>query len=157
MDSHKPKFKTKSIIEIILPIGLFLAGYFTHFFISNSGVNVPFVSSVDPQVQKILSSKPSNNQSEAKKQAPLTTKVTYDGSKFDTGAVYIEVTRYLVITNISKDKFLWLASDDPDFNLDRGFGEDEVIQAQMNKVGNFKIVDKKNPQNVLNVYVKQVI
>jgi plastocyanin len=82
------------------------------------------------------------------------TYIDYDGSKFNPKTVTIKKGNYIAITNKSKDKFMWLISDNVDLNTKRGFGEGERLQLMLLTEGSYKVVDKLNSKAILTITVE---
>jgi hypothetical protein len=81
------------------------------------------------------------------------THVDYDGKRFKSNAVTINIGNYITITNQSKKELMWLVSNLKDLNTVRGYGEGERVQAILTQKGEFKVMDKLT-QSLLVVTVK---
>lgn len=84
---------------------------------------------------------------------PLITYVNYDGDRFIPSRVSILKGNYLAITNMSKDKFMWLSSDNELLITERGYAESERLQVLLPKVGDFTVVNRLNTRAQLSVNV----
>jgi len=82
------------------------------------------------------------------------TYIDYDSKKFKPSAVTIKKGNYLAIINKSKDQLMWLISDESQLNTQRGYGEGEKLQLTLLKEGEFKVIDKLNPNASLVIKVE---
>ncbi len=82
------------------------------------------------------------------------TYIDYDGKKFKPSTVYIKKGNYIAITNQSKEKLMWLVSDNPDLNTVRGYGESERLQLTLLKEGTYKVTNRLNTKSSLEVVVE---
>ncbi len=82
------------------------------------------------------------------------TNIDYDGSSFKPSIVTMKKGNYIAITNQSKDKLMWLVSDNPDLNTVRGYGESERLQLMLLKEGTYKVTNKLNTKAFVEVIVE---
>lgn len=134
--------------NLFLSFLFFVLGFFAHaiFFpevLSNGLADVPEIP--------IVNVKPTQT---ADQNAGFMTRIEYDGEQFSRHNITIEVGSYFILTNISKDKLMWLNSNNPLLATVRGYGESETIRVRMDERGKFVIVDKNNPQEKLVITVK---
>jgi len=80
--------------------------------------------------------------------------IDYDGKKFKPSSVIIKKGNYIAITNKSSDQLMWLISDNQDLQTPRGYGEGEKLTTTLLKEGEFKVVDKLNPNVSIKVSVE---
>lgn len=125
---------------LLLLIVSFSMGFALHWLITNTQV----------QPASILG----QNVAGLASQDEFITRVDYDGKKFKPNSVTVKKGNYLAITNTSRDKLMWLISDNPDLQTPRGFGEGEKLQLTLLKMGEFKVVDKLSPSVSLSVKVE---
>ena len=83
------------------------------------------------------------------------THINYNGNDFKPDAVVVTKGNYIAITNSSKDKLMWLVSDNPDLSTSRGYGEGERLQLALQKSGEFQITNKLNLKARATVIVKE--
>jgi hypothetical protein len=79
--------------------------------------------------------------------------VDYDGTKFTPKYVTMTRTTYIAITNKSDKAKMWLVSDNPALTTPRGFGLSERLTTTINEVGEFKVINKENPNAFFTVKV----
>jgi hypothetical protein len=102
----------------------------------------------------VLPNPPSQNQGQANQENVFMTKIDFDGERFSRNNITVQSASYLIITNTSKDKLMWLDSNNPLLATKRGYGESEAIRQRMDKQGQFVVIDKNNPDEKLVITVK---
>lgn len=136
-------------IKVLLFIFMaFVIGFFTHAFF--------FPDFLPNGLQDIAASNfllPAQNKSNIQTDSFITY-VNYDGNQFIPQHVTILKGNYLAITNTSKDKLMWLSSDNDLLNMERGYAQSERLQVLLPKVGEYTVVNKLNTQAQLSVKVK---
>jgi len=85
------------------------------------------------------------------------TYINYDGNDFEPNSVVVTKGNYISITNSSKEKLMWLVSDNPDLSTSRGYGEGERLQLTLQKSGEFQITNKLNLKARATIFVKEVL
>ncbi len=83
------------------------------------------------------------------------TSVAYDGEQFNPRSVTVKKGNYIAITNTSKEKLMWLVSDNPDLSTVRGYGEGERLQLILLKAGEYKVANTLNTKAWILVTVKE--
>jgi len=132
----------------ILLIVSFSLGFALHWLISE-GKNL-FIAGTQVQPVSLLGQNVLGRAS----QDQFITYVDYDGKSFKPGSVIVKKGNYLAITNKSKDQLMWLISQNLDLNTQRGYGEGEKLQLTLLKEGEFKVIDKLNPNTSLVIKVE---
>ena len=85
------------------------------------------------------------------------TYIDYDGNDFNPNAAVVTKGSYIAITNSSKEKLMWLVSDNPDLSTPRGYGEGERLQLALQKSGEFQITNKLNLKARATIFVKEAV
>lgn len=85
------------------------------------------------------------------------TYIDYNGNDFKPNAVVMTKGNYIAITNSSKDKLMWLVSDNPELSTSRGYGEGERLQLTLQKSGEFQITNKLNFKARATIVVKEAL
>jgi hypothetical protein len=80
--------------------------------------------------------------------------VNYDGHQFAPRVVNVKASYWIAITNNSKTKQMWLISDNPLLNTERGYGYTEQLKKMLYKQGTYTIQDKLNPDAKFTLIVK---
>ncbi len=83
------------------------------------------------------------------------TYIDYDGNDFKPKFAVVTKGNYIAITNKSREKLMWLVSDNPDLNTVRGYGEGERLQLILQKSGEFKITNKLKSSAQATIIVKE--
>lgn len=128
---------------LFIVIIAFSLGFALHFLITNLQTK--------PEVSLLLQQRVAGEQTTADN---FITYVDYDGWEFKPRTVTIKKGNYIAITNKSKDKLMWLVSDNADLNTKRGYGEGERLQLTLLKEGTYKITNRLDTKNFLEVMVE---
>ncbi len=135
--------------NLIILVVAFAAGFLTHAFffpdILSNGIT---------DIGQIVLPNPTSTQTKSVTSDPLITTIYFDGERFSRTNVTIGFTRYIQIINNSKNKLMWLISNEPSLTTPRGYGYTEAIEKQFNKKGQYIIENKNNPQARLVITVK---
>lgn len=94
-----------------------------------------------------------NNMAEVGRADKFITYITYDGKGFSSSSVEMKKGNYLAITNMSKDKAMWLLSDNPDLATRRDYGEGERLQLMMGETGKYAVGVQDNAKASLVISV----
>jgi hypothetical protein len=138
--------------NIFLSILFFAFGFFTHAFFFSEVLSNGIADIIPNNLStESLIGAPTPAQKESN---AFLTNITFDGDRFSRHNITIEVGSYLVITNTSKEKLMWLLSNTPLLSTPRGYGESEQIRVRMDTRGQFVVADKNNPQEKLIITVK---
>lgn len=132
---------------ILLSFLTFVLGFLTHAFIFPD-----FLANGVTDVSRVVLPAPSA--APAQETQPLVTKITFDGKDFSRTNITVEFSRYLQITNTSKETLMWLTSNYPELTTERGYGETEAVSVRMDKRGQFVVADKNNPSERVVITVK---
>lgn len=128
---------------LFIVIIAFSLGFALHFLITNLQTK--------PEVSLLLQQRVMGEQTTADN---FITYIDYDGWEFKPRAVTIKKGNYIAITNKSKDKLMWLVSDNQDLNTQRGYGEGEKLQLTLLKEGTYKITNRLDTKGFLEVMVE---
>ncbi len=82
------------------------------------------------------------------------TYIDYDGTEFKPAAVTVKKGNYIAITNQSKDKQMWLVSDNADLNTKRGYGEGERLQLTLLKEGRYIVTNRLDTKASIEIVVE---
>ena len=118
----------------------FSLGFALHWLITNTQVQ-----SVSLLKQNVLG-KMSNDQ--------FITYIDYDGKGFKPSSVIVKKGNYIAITNKSSDQLMWLISQNPDLNTQRGYGEGEKLQLILLREGTYKVTNRLDTKAYVEVVVK---
>lgn len=129
---------------LFIVIIAFSLGFALHFLITNLQTK--------PEVSLLLQQRVAGEQTTADN---FITYIDYDGNDFEPSSVIVTKGNYIAITNKSKEKLMWLVSDDKDLNTARGYGEGERLQLVLLKGGQFKVANKLNPKAWFSVTVQE--
>ena len=138
------------MLKLILPIVFFIAGFLVH---------AHLLPEVDLYTLKVLPNPTISTQAVPAQTASnnddtFLTKIDYDGQKFSRHKLTVTTASYVVITNTSKDKQMWLESNNPLLATPRGYAESEAINVRLDTKGQFVVSDKNNPAEKLEITVK---
>jgi hypothetical protein len=133
--------------NIFLSLLFFIFGFLTHAFffpeiLSNGFVDIKSLIVPDSQTQV------------TDQNTGFKTEITFDGERFSRNNITLQTASYLTIINKSKDKQMWLNSNNPLLATKRGYGESEAIQLRLDQKGQFVVSDKNNPNEKLIIVVK---
>ena len=81
------------------------------------------------------------------------TYIDYDGNEFKPRTVTVKKGNYIAIMNKSKDKQMWLVSDNADLNTKRGYGEGEIVRLTLLKEGSYNVINRLNTKAFIKVVV----
>ncbi len=131
--------RSRLLFLIILAFSL---GFALHWLITNL------------QTKPDISLLPQQNVLEQKNSDQFITYIDYDGKEFKPATVTIKKGNYIAITNKSKDKLMWLVSDNADLNTQRGYGEGERLQLTLLKEGSYKVTNRLDTKSFIEVVVE---
>lgn len=124
------------IKNLIVAAFLFTAGFFAH---------ALFFPNFIPAIQNTSAVQKENNPNTGNgTESSLFTHIAYDGSAFSAQRVIIQNGYYIAITNTSKDKLMWIASDYPGLETKRGYGQSERLELILYQKGSYVVADKLN-------------
>ena len=125
-----------------MSVGLFILGFLANAFLFQKNT-AQIISLSQPSILGIKGSD------------QFITHIDYNGNDFEPNAVVMTKGNYIAITNSSKEKLMWLVSDNPDLNTVRGYGEGERLQLTLQKSGEFQITNKLNFKARATIIVKE--
>lgn len=128
--------------SILLFIG-FVAGYFTRELMANRNFSTTQI------IEKTTGVKNDNSITVNNR----TVSVLYRNGRFDPAEISVAYGKKLIIRNDS-DSLMWLVSDNPKLQTDRGYGKSEQLTWSADKTGKFMISNKLNLEAKAIVTVK---
>ena len=133
--------------NIFLSLLFFVLGFLVHSFFFPD-----FLANGISDVEKIAL--PDANTTQNGNQQAFETKISFDGDRFSRHNIAIEVGSYLIITNTSPTKGMWLIATTQLLSTKRSYAESEAVRVRLDDRAQYVVADKNNPQEKLVITVK---